>query len=197
MKLQNMTIYINKCILKVKKAIREFTDEKKSLTQTGDGPPLPEMSVTSQGIVDMMSGLASFSGIPGASNCKSCISAPTSTSVPVEDSHVQIILWEGTPSTTVTAVHKGGLPQTPVVKIADEAPAQENCNAGYGSEVDAPAPEPERKKFRPGNISKETPTTLKELQMRYYRKCIEVQEAQLECWTKCSRLAEVMLQKMP
>ena len=47
---------------------------KKSLTKTGGGPPLPEMSVTSQGIVDMMSDLASFSGIPGASNCESCIS---------------------------------------------------------------------------------------------------------------------------
>ena len=40
--------------------------------------------------------------------------------------------------------------------MSDEAPAQENCNAGYGSEDDVPAPEPERKKFRPGNISKET-----------------------------------------
>ncbi|KAH3781020.1 hypothetical protein DPMN_158845 [Dreissena polymorpha] len=43
------------------------------MTETGGGPPIPDMSATSQGIVQMMSGFASFSGIPDASNSESMI----------------------------------------------------------------------------------------------------------------------------
>ncbi|KAH3812499.1 hypothetical protein DPMN_140934 [Dreissena polymorpha] len=43
------------------------------MTKTGGGPPIPDMSAISQRIVQMMSGFASFSGIPDASNSESMI----------------------------------------------------------------------------------------------------------------------------
>ena len=57
----------------MKTAKKDFTNERISMAKTGGGPPIPEMSATSQGIVGMMSSFASFSGIPDASNCESMI----------------------------------------------------------------------------------------------------------------------------
>ena len=55
--------------LETKKEKTEFPAERVSLGKTGGGPPLPEMSVGTQAVIDLLKDTATFYEITGADAC--------------------------------------------------------------------------------------------------------------------------------
>lgn len=189
----------------VKRGKKDWAEERKSVTETGGGPPkqMDATSIYTSEIISLMKGTPSFSGIPGATDAETfidldkllCQDIPDELNVLTdlhEDSLTGPLTDKNNKETekTETYLSSSELSDEGKNSTENERTTDIRDNGKKLGHIEEDEPVVKEKKS-----GKKRVKTLKELQIEYYSKALEVQAAQIECFNKVSSLADVLINK--